>query len=190
MRRRSTAAISGPAFTPSVPTGSSFQRCTPSTTSTPSSAPSRDHGLRAALALLGGLEQHAHASRAGRAPARTRAADRAHGHVAVVAAGVHRAGHLRGVGRVGLLLDGQRVHVHAQQHGAAAASARWLAMTPVPADARAHVEARCLQERGHARRRARLRVGQLGMLVQVAPQGDQLGAQRAHVGGQLGHAGL
>ena len=52
----------GPAFTPSVPTGSSFQRWMPSTTSTPSRTPSRDHGLRAALALLGRLEQHAHAA--------------------------------------------------------------------------------------------------------------------------------
>jgi hypothetical protein len=40
MRSRSTAPISGPALTPNVPTGSSFQRCTPSTTSTPSRAPS------------------------------------------------------------------------------------------------------------------------------------------------------
>ena len=119
---------------------------------------------------------------ASRRPARMRAAAGAHRHVAVVAAGVHDAGHLRRVGRVVLLLDGQRVHVHAQQHACGRAPPAMVASTPVPPTPVRSARPAPSRKRGDARRGARLRVGQLGMLVQVAAQRDELVAQGEDVG--------
>ena len=151
MRSRSTAAISGPSFTPIVPTGSSFQRWTPSTTSTPSSPPSRMTAWAPPSPSSAGWKSTR------TVPARPRATSVArrrhrHGHVTVVAAGVHQAGDAGGVGRRAVLLDGQRVHVGAQEHGRSAAAARARDHSR-PAHARAHVEAGRLEEGGHPRRR-------------------------------------
>ena len=122
-RSRSTAAISGPAFTPSVPTGSSFQRWMPRTTSTPSSPPSAHHGLAPRLALLGGLEEDAHAARQRPARPATRAAAAPMATWPSWPQACMHSRHPRGVGRVALLLDGQAVHVHAQEHRASASAA-------------------------------------------------------------------
>ncbi|ESU48690.1 hypothetical protein P376_3332 [Streptomyces sp. HCCB10043] len=83
-----------------------------------------DHDLRAALALLAGLEHEHHVPGQLRAPGRQQpgGADEAGG-VEVVAAGVHTAVEDGGVREPGLLLDGQRVHVAAQQDGGAGAAA-------------------------------------------------------------------
>ncbi len=102
----STAAMSAPRLRPIFPTGSVFQRCSPNAASTPSSAPS----LHAGLARRRGPPRRADRESAGRgrggvgSAARPRRADR---HVAVVAAGVHAAGDLRGERLAGRFLERQ-----------------------------------------------------------------------------------
>jgi hypothetical protein len=106
--------------------------------------------------------------------------------VAVVAAGVHHAVHLGGMGRAGILLYRQRVHVHAQEQRPALPSGRFRHY-PRAAEAGAHLQGRPLQERLDPLRRAPLLPRQLGMTVQVAPQGDDLVAQGEDFGRQAGH---
>ena len=73
-----------------------------------------DHRLAAAAALLGRLEDHDRgAGEVARLGEVVRGAEQHRG-VAVMAAGVHLAGHRRFVGHVVGLLDRQRVHVGAQ----------------------------------------------------------------------------
>ena len=98
--------------------------------------------------------------------------DRAHRHVAVVAARVHASRHARGVGRAGLSEDRQRVHVHAQQHRRPAPSV--VASSPVLADAAAQAQARAREVLGDARGGLALREGQLRLLVDLAAQAHQL----------------
>ena len=82
-----------------------------------------DHFVAAAAALFGRLEDHGdrarEIARLGKIFGRTQQ----HGGVAVMAAGVHLAWGLRGVGLAGGLGDRQRVHVGAQADGGAAALA-------------------------------------------------------------------
>ena len=76
--------------------------------------PVLDHGLAAGAALLGRLEDDDRgAGEIARLGEIARGAEQ-HGGVAVMAAGVHLAGHRRLVRQSGFLLDRQRVHVGAQ----------------------------------------------------------------------------
>ena len=89
------------------------------------------HGLAAGAALLGRLEDHDRG--AGEIARLGEIARRAEQHrgVAVMAAGVHLAGHGRLVGQVVRLLDRQRVHVGAQPDDLVAVAAALLPrMTP------------------------------------------------------------
>ncbi len=149
-----------------------------------------DHHLGAALLafrrhLLGRLEDELHG------PAQLRAhagQDRGHaqqdGHVAVVAAGVHHAhllavprrAHLRREGQVHLLGHRQRVHVGAQRDRRAGQGTLQHPDDAGVRHAGTHgVEAQRLQVRLHDACGAELAVAQLGVLVQVAPPGDDLG---------------
>ena len=76
--------------------------------------PVLDHRGRARAALFGGLEDHD--GIAGEIPrlGEITGSTEQHRGVAVMAAGVHHAGRLRGVRQIGLLLDRQRIHVGAQ----------------------------------------------------------------------------
>jgi hypothetical protein len=73
-----------------------------------------DHRLGAGPALLRRLEdEHGGAGEGAGLGEVARGAEQ-HGGVAVMAAGVHLAGRLRGIGGAGLFQNGQRVHVGAQ----------------------------------------------------------------------------
>ena len=73
-----------------------------------------DHGLAAGAALLGRLEDHHRGAVEVAGLGEVARGAEQHGGVAVVAAGVHLAGHRRFVGDVVGFLDRQRVHVGAQ----------------------------------------------------------------------------
>jgi hypothetical protein len=89
----------------------------------PGHQPVLHHGVAAAAALLGRLEDHH-----GRAVEVARfgqvlCCSKEHGRMAVMTAGVHQAGRLRAVRRVRLLLDGKRVHVGSQPNDLSAGAA-------------------------------------------------------------------
>ena len=89
-----------------------------------------DHRAAAAAAFLGRLEDdHGGAVEIARLGEVLRGAQQ-HGGVAVMAAGVHLAGRLGGVGQAGRLVDRQRVHVGAQaDHLAARCLRPWITPT-------------------------------------------------------------
>ena len=82
------------------------------------------HGAAAGAALLGRLEDHDRGAGEVARLGQVFGGAEQHGGVAVMAAGVHLAGHRRPVGDVGRLLERQRVHVGAQPDHLAAAGAR------------------------------------------------------------------
>jgi hypothetical protein len=99
-----------------------------------------------------------------------------------MAAGVHHAGHAAhprrlDLGRerqVDLLLDRQRIHVGAERHHAARLSSLEDADHAGVADAGLHLVAQRRQMLGDQRRGAGLVIGELGVLMDVAPPGDDL----------------
>ena len=90
------------------------------------------HGLRAGAALLRRLEDHHRGAGEIARLGEVFGGSQQHRGVAVVAAGVHLAGHRRFVRQAGLLLERQRIHVGAQPHHLAAGLAPVLRprMTP------------------------------------------------------------
>ena len=100
----------------------------------------------------------------------------------VVAAGMHDAGHLAvphrlhlgGEGHVDPLLDRQRIHVGAQRHDRTGLAALQHAHHAGFADAGSDFVAQGFQVLGGQRRRARLVIGEFGILMDVAPPGDDL----------------
>ena len=79
-----------------------------------------DHGLGACAALFGRLEDHHRGAIEIACLGKVFGGAEKHGGVAVMAAGVHLAGVLRGVGLVGLLVDRKRVHIGAHADDLAA----------------------------------------------------------------------
>ncbi|KAG0732488.1 hypothetical protein G6F23_014269 [Rhizopus arrhizus] len=79
-----------------------------------------DHALGAATAFFGGLEDHVHDAREIAVLRQVLRRGQQHGGVAIMAARVHLAFVLAGVGKGVDLLHGQRIHVGAQAHGAVA----------------------------------------------------------------------
>ena len=138
--------------------------------------PIRQHGERAASAFLGGLEDQVQGAAEigvlGEVPSGTEQ----HCGVAVVAAGMHLAGNGRGVGRAGLFVDRQGIHVGAQPDGA-------LARTP-PDDGTHHARsadplcdrdapfAQLVRDQGGG---AGFLQAEFGVGVDVAPDGGELG---------------
>jgi hypothetical protein len=148
-----------------------------------------DHGVGAAEALLGRLKHQL--DRAGDLVAvlHQHAGDAdADGDVGVVAAGVHHAGRLRAVGDVVLLVDGQGVHVEAQQHRALAGQAALEQADHAGlADAALHLVAEGAEFLGDDAGGADLLEAELGVHVQVAPDrrdlvGEGLGVGEERVG--------
>ena len=142
-----------------------------------------DHGLAAGAALLGRLEDHHRgAGEIARLGEIARGAEQ-HGGVAVMAAGVHLAGHRRLVGEVGRLLDRQRVHVGAQPDHLAGASPRPLPprMTPTtpvrPIPVTTSSQPKLLSFSATAGRGAVHVVEQLRMGMKVVPPGGDLAVQ-------------
>ena len=138
-----------------------------------------DHRRRAALALLGGLEDQV--DRAVEVAPRGERLGRAeqHGGVAVVAAGVHAAVHGRFVRELVALGDRQRVHVGAQADRAQAAAAAHHADHAGAADAAVGLDAERLKVARDQLGGAVLLEGELGVGVDVAADRGQLALQGA-----------
>ena len=143
--------------------------------------PVLDHGLAAGTPLLRRLEDHDR--RAGKIARLGEIARRAeqHGGMAIVAAGVHLAGHRRLIWEIVRLLDRQRIHVGAQSDDSAAIVPLAAADHPDhagAADAGHHlVAAEALELLGHGSRGAMHVVQQLRMGVDVVPPGGDLAMQ-------------
>jgi hypothetical protein len=142
-----------------------------------------EHRLGALADLLAGLGDH-HQGSGPLVAQRHQAPCRADpgGHVGVVPAGVHDsaldareagASGPAGEGEAGLLLDRERVHVGAQHHDRPVAVAE-QGDDPGPADAGGHVEAEPPRLLGQQARRSGLLHAELGILVQVSIQSDQV----------------
>jgi hypothetical protein len=147
-----------------------------------------DDRLRPPLTLLRRLEQEAHGSRE-LPPGENAGGGRAHGHVAVVAAGVHHPGGAGGVRHLVLLLDGQAVEVDAEEDGPSRVPAGRDHHPGAP-DPDAHAQPASLEVLEDPGRGARLLEGQLGVGVQVAAERDHLCAQIGHLRRDRGHAEL
>ena len=173
MKMPSLAASSGPGRMANCPTGIPGMLCMPNTSwmFQRSIIPVVDHRLAAGAALLGGLEDDD-----GRAVEVARLAQilggaEQHGRVPVVAAGVHLARRLGGVGQAGRLRHRQRIHVgaHADHLAGAALAALDDADHAGPADARHHlVAAEGLELVGDHAGGAMHLVEDLGVLMDVA----------------------
>ena len=140
-----------------------------------------DHGLAAGAALLRRLEDHHRGAVEIARLGEVLGGAEQHRGVAVVAAGVHLAGHRRLVRQAGRLLDRQRIHVGAQpDHLArsAALAAADDADDAGAADAGHHlVAAETLELFRHRRRRAVHVVLQFRMRMHVAAPGGDLVVQ-------------
>ena len=136
-----------------------------------------DHGPGAAHGLLRGLGHQDQ----GPAPAVLQAAqDRGGagqgGHVEVVAAGVHDAGYLAGVGQSCLLLHGQRVQFRAEEQGRALAVPQH-AHHAGAAHAGGDIEAGLPHLVRHLHGGLHFLAGQLRMLMKVEVEGIQCGIE-------------
>ena len=96
----------------------------------------------------------------------------------VVPAGVHPAGLSRAVWDVVRLLDGKRIHVGADENAPARSLGRAVALGQDTglADARSDGVSELLQPLRDERAGASLLEAELGVLMQVAPGGDERGA--------------
>ena len=118
-----------------------------------------------------------------------------HGHVGVVAAGVHHAHglaqvggfHLGGEGQVVGFGEGQAVHIGAQGHHGAGLAAAQNAHHAGAAHASLHLQAQLAQVGGDEGGGAGFLVAELGVLVDVAPPGNHFGL---FLLGQLDNAGI
>jgi hypothetical protein len=129
------------------------------------------HVPRAVLTLLTRLE-HEHDLAGQRLPPRVQHAGSGHEHrrVGVVAARVHRPVDLRGEREPALLLQRQRVHVAAQQHGRARLLAVQHRRHRTARLARADVQTETLQRVQHRGLRLRQVEALLGVLVELPAQ--------------------
>ena len=157
--------------------------------------PVLDHRRGTRAALFRGLEDHDRV--AGEIP-RLREIARCpeqHRGMAVMAAGVHLAGRLRGIGQIGFLVDRQRVHIGAQtDHLDLAIVGRLLALDDAddagPAEpCRNLVAAELPQAVRHERRGAMHVVQQFGMFMDIPAPGRDIGLQ---IGDAVddGHGGI
>ena len=145
--------------------------------------PVLDHRHRTGAALFGRLEDHdrlaGEIARLGEIPRRTQQ----HRGMAVMAAGVHQARVLGGIGQIGRLLDRQRVHVRPQpDHPDVALADRLVAVDDADdaglAEAGDHlVAAEFPQPLRHQCRSAVHFVQQFGVLMDVPAPGLDVGLQ-------------
>ena len=133
-----------------------------------------DHRLRAVRRFLRRLERELHGACEGhrREPARHFEPNR---DMPIVSAGVHLAGVAGTVGNVVRFFDGQSIHVGAEQDAAAIPPFILLYGHDARlADPRSHLIVERTQAAGDERRGSRFLEPQLGMLVDLAPRGDEL----------------
>jgi hypothetical protein len=138
------------------------------------------HGLGAGDVLLGGLKHQHHRARHFGTQTRQRLGERdADGGVDVVTADVTDAKLERAeLDRV-WCVGGHGVHVGTIRHQRAGARATDQGDDTVASDTGAHLEAQLAQPRRHLARGPLLGAGELGVLVQVAPERDEPGLLRA-----------
>lgn len=91
----------------------------------------------------------------------------------IVAAGVHDPGLCRNIGVVTLFLDGQSVHIEAQQDGRAGVCALQQGDDACLSYAGLHFQPQAGQRLGDDAGRARLLEAEFRMAVQVAPDAHQ-----------------
>ena len=134
-----------------------------------------DHHPRAVVALLAGLEHEHHAPGQRGAPGGEdpRGAQQ-HRHVRIVPAGVHGAVHLGGEVQARVLLEGQGVHVRAQEDRAAGPAALERRDDRGRLLARADVEPQAVERLQHHLLGAGQREADLGVSVDAAPHGDDV----------------
>ncbi|WP_437540116.1 hypothetical protein WME79_27655 [Sorangium sp. So ce726] len=88
-------------------------------------------------------------------------------------------------------LDRERIHVGAEQQGAAGALALEVGDDARPGHARAHRQAELAQALRDDLGRAHLGVAELRVPVNVAPHGDEIAIEELHVPAELiGHAAM
>lgn len=134
-----------------------------------------EHQLGAAIALLGRLED-----KIDRAPELTGEREigggaEEHGHMAVMAAGMHRARDLRAMGKAVVLGHGERVHVGAQGDTRSLPAARDDADHAIAADAGMDGNAHFGEALGDEGRGPGLFPRNLGMAMQIVPHRNQAG---------------
>ena len=127
----------------------------------------------AAAAFLGRLEDQVERAAPSAGVRQQLGRRQQHGGVAIMAAGVHQAWAAAGPSGTGGFGDRQRVHVGAQAYARRALATHQLADHARAAQAGAHRIAPAAQFVGHQRAGAVLVKRQLGVLVDVAPQGDE-----------------
>jgi hypothetical protein len=128
------------------------------------------HDAPACLALLGRLENEIGGAGKVAGFGQVSGGAQQHRGVPVMAAGMHLAGRLRGIGPVGLLVDVKRIHVGAQADGAAAIPlALEHADDPGAGQPAHHLQPEALQLVGHELRRPVFLVGGLRVRVEIAP---------------------
>ena len=151
--------------------------------------PFLDHHPRAAEALFGRLEDEMHGAGEVRLGGKMLGRTQQHGGMAVVTAGMHLVGDRRGVVELVLFLQVQRIHVGAQ--------ADRLLPRPRALEGADHagggepamdLDAPRGELVGDDLRGARLLEGSLGMAMDVAADGGQLGRQAGQtIGRDMGH---
>jgi hypothetical protein len=130
-----------------------------------------DHVPGAGVALLARLEHEDHRAREVGLPGRKQPGGAGqHGRVQVVAAGVHGAGDRRRVRQAGLLGDGKRVHVAAQQHDRAGPAAAQHRGHRADRLAGADLQRQPVQGSQHLALRLRQVQADLGLAVDRMPQ--------------------
>ena len=153
-----------------------------------------NHRLGAGTALLGRLEDHGHlAGEVAGFGEIARGAEQHRG-MAVMAAGMHQARGLRGIGQPGRLLDRQRIHVGAQAEHLDLAAAGLAALDDADDAGLAQprrdlVTAEFAQPVGHEGRGPMHLVEQLRVRMDIPPPGLDIGLQ---IGDAVddGHGGL
>ena len=139
--------------------------------------PLLDHHPPASFVLLGGLEDEVHGPVESAALGELAGRAQQHGHVAVVAAGVHGAGNLRAIGRLADLLHRQAVQVGPERDRPRPATAAQRAHDTGAGQAPMHVDAEAREQSRHALRGAVLLERDLGMGMQVVPPRGHLPVQ-------------
>jgi hypothetical protein len=154
--------------------------------------PFLDHDAAAAEQLLGGLEDEVDGAGKIRVLRQVARGAEQHRGVPVMAAGMHDPWRGRGVGGAGGFQDRQRIHVGAQRDGAAPlAPAAQRADHAGACDAFCNLDPPAPQLRRDQPGGAAFLEAELGVAVQVVPDGGQLGLMAREQRDQVGcHEGL
>jgi hypothetical protein len=136
--------------------------------------PVAQHGPRPAEPLFRGLEDEMHRTAEIARFGEIARGAKQHSRVAVVTAAMEPVRDRRAPGKAGLFVHGQRIHVGAQTDGAVALAFPFQdADNTRHANAAMHFDAPCAELIGHDGRRAHLFESDLGVGVEIAPEGGE-----------------